>query len=316
MDRAALSTDDLASFDLADFITQAWQQHAQHPAAVAQSLAGLSLHRLDTEASLLKLSHLGQHVLGEHLGRWADAVAWQQRLAALPVCGPEGQAATCRCIAGLQLAARAPAPGPADDPHDPRHTLSASDAVRATALAAASLVPHDVVRASTLLHDALARFDTAALPAIDPCTRALAVTGNNLACELEEKPARNAAETALMLQAAQTARRFWALAGGWLETERADYRLAMSWLQAGDAAQALVHAERCLALIDAQAAAPALALERFFGHEARARAAGALRRADLLADSRARAEAAFQALPPEDQAGCRATLEQLAQTLA
>lgn len=306
MDHPALPTDDLAAF-----IDQAWQRHAQQPEAVAQGLGGLALDRLDAEASLLKLSHLGQHVLGEHLGRWADAVTWQQRLAALPVCGSEGRAATGRCIAALQMAAGQPGPAP-----DPRAALSASDAVRATALAAASLVPHDVVRARTLLHEALARFDTAALPASDPCTRTLAVTGNNLACELEEKPARSAAETDLMLQAAQTARRFWALAGGWLETERADYRLAMSWLQAGDAAQALLHAERCLALIDAQPATPALALERFFGHEARARAAGALQRADLLADSRARAEAAFQALSPADQAGCRDTLERLAQTPA
>ena len=61
--------------------------------------------------------------------------------------------------------------------------------------------------------------------------RALAITGNGLACTLEEKPDRTADERALMILAAQTARHHWAIAGTWLETERAEYRLANTWLQ-------------------------------------------------------------------------------------
>ena len=67
--------------------------------------------------------------------------------------------------------------------------------------------------------------------------RALAVAANNLASSLEERSTRSAGERELMILAAQTARHYWGRAGGWLETERAEYRLAMSWVQAGDPAR-------------------------------------------------------------------------------
>lgn len=65
-----------------------------------------------------------------------------------------------------------------------------------------------------------------------PAFRALAVTGNNLACTLEEKNHRSLQETELMILASRTARKYWELAGGWLEISRAEYRLAMNYLQA------------------------------------------------------------------------------------
>ena len=61
-----------------------------------------------------------------------------------------------------------------------------------------------------------------------------AVAGNNLAATLEEKPDRDAFETEGMLTAAQGGLHHWKLAGGWMEEERAEYRLARSLLQAGD----------------------------------------------------------------------------------
>jgi len=77
-----------------------------------------------------------------------------------------------------------------------------------------------------------------------------------------------------MLLCARAARRHWEIAGGWLETERAEYRLAMSHLEAGDLPQARLHAQTCLEIVEANGGAP---LEACFGWEALAkveRAAG------------------------------------------
>ena len=49
------------------------------------------------------------------------------------------------------------------------------------------------------------------------------------------------------------------------EIERAEYRLSMSYLKAGDAEQALVHANECLRICTENGALP---LDMFFAHEA------------------------------------------------
>ena len=125
----------------------------------------------------------------------------------------------------------------------------------------------------------------------------------------------------------RTARRFWALAGTWLETERAEYRLAMTWLQAGDPALARHHAQQCLAIVQANGSVP---LERFFASEALALAEAADGNAAGHAAALAQAREAFAALgytgvPVEDlwaaaraaldeadQSWCRASLDKLA----
>ena len=153
----------------------------------------------------------------------------------------------------------------------------------------------------------MAAADAANLPDNDPAVRALAVAGNNLAANLEEKAERSADERALMILAAQTGRRFWQRAGTWLETERAEYRLGMTWLAAGDAGQARQHALACLAIVDAQTdAAP---LERFFGHDVLARAERALGHTAAQAAAVAAMQDAFKQLSADDQAWCKATLD-------
>jgi hypothetical protein len=91
-----------------------------------------------------------------------------------------------------------------------------------------------------------------------------------------------------MLQAAALARRFWGRAGGWLEAERAEYRLALCWLRAGDADRARSHAQACLAIVQAQP--EAAALERFFAWEALGRIAAAAGDGPGLADARQQAQ--------------------------
>jgi hypothetical protein len=284
-----------------DFVTHAWDEHAAQPVAVAERLATQGLALVNEPAHVAPLAQLVHHVFGEHLGRWDDGLAALRALAGHPACvpGEPGAQAVQRCQASLALCA-----GQADT----RPGMTPSDAIRVTALAAAALAEQQTPRAMQLLRDALARSDAAQLPAEDPAHRALAVAGNNLACTLEEKAGRSDEEAALMILAAQTGRRFWAVAGGWLETERAEYRLAMTWVQAGDLAQARQHAQACLDIVQREAAP---ALERFFACEAMALVARAARSADAE-DTLAHARAAFAELDEDDRSWCQASLDKLA----
>jgi len=286
--------------DFNTFIEQGWNRHADEPAALAQQLSAEGLPLCTEAAQVLPLARLAHHVHGDHLGHWAEGIELQQRIGALPQADDAGRAAVQRFITSLALAGQL---------GDLRGQLDAADATWATALAAGALAPHDPARAGGLLQDALARFDAAGLPADAPATRALAVTGNNLAAELEERAERSEEERALMILAAQTGRRCWALAGGWLETERAEYRLAQTWLKAGDPAQAQHHASECLALV---AAHGDVALERFFGLEVLVLSARALGDPATAEASLAAMRQAFDGLSADDQVWCRATLEKLA----
>jgi hypothetical protein len=303
--------------DFDTFIDQAWTDHADRPEAVATRLSEVGLGLLQQPEQVASLAALAVHVHGQHLGLWAEGLAFQQQMLALPwvkVGSPAAQTLQ-RHMAVLKLAgglASGLAGGLDNDVAEQRGAPDRSEAARLNALAAVALNAHDTQRARALLEAAIAAVEGSALADADPAVRALAVAGNNLATTLEDLPARGDSERDLMVLAAQAARTCWARAGTWLETERAEYRLAKTWLKASQPATALQHAQRCLDIVDQQPATPALALERFFGFEARACAASALQRAELLADSRARVEAAFEALPVEDQAWCQATREQVA----
>ena len=283
------------------FIGQGWDDHVKGAPGVAARLQADGIALLREARQIVPLAHLAHHVMGEHLGRWQDGLQFQQQLAALPLCQPGSAEAQAlgRFMASLQLASGT---------LESRSTLTPSDAIRVTAMAAASLAEQDTARALALFQDALAQADRAALPDTDPCTRALAVSGNTLASTLEEKASRSAEERSLMILAAQTARRYWAIAGGWLETERAEYRLAMTWLQAGDPVQARVHAQNCVDIVVAHEGA---ALERFFGWEALGRVDRAAGHAAGHAQALSQAETAFAALEPGDRSWCQASLDRL-----
>jgi len=286
--------------DFDAFIDQAWTDHATDPAGVAARLPQ-ALAAVAGAQQLGALAHLAQHVHGAHLARWQDGIAFQQQLAALPHCAEASAEAQsiARTIRGLRLAG-----GLGDD----RAGATPSDRVRLSALAAIHLAEHDATRAGAFLQQALDEAASAGLPDNDPCHRALAVAGNNMAGTLEDKPTRTAAERQLMIQAAQAGRRFWAIAGTWLETERAEYRLAMSWLKADDLAQARTHAQQCLAIVAANDGA---ALERFFGWEALGRVERAAGNATGHAQAVAQAEQAFAGLDEGDRGWCQASLDAL-----
>ncbi|EHW0693749.1 hypothetical protein K1B30_002049 [Vibrio parahaemolyticus] len=78
--------------------------------------------------------------------------------------------------------------------------------------------------------------------------RSIAITANNLACQYEELSERTDEQKARMLEFARLALDYWKIAGGWMQEERAEYRLAMSLLKADAPKEAKVHAERCEAI--------------------------------------------------------------------
>ena len=283
--------------DFDTFIDTTWADHAAAARAVALRLTDAAVLAAD-EAQLVRLANLGHHLHGEHLGDWQAGIAFMQHLASLPAFAAEGESGRTlrRCIASLTVC---------DSAADDAPGLVPSDRIRVAAMAAGNLVERDTPRAMRLFQQALAHAEHSGLGATDPMHRALAVAGNQLACTLEEKRPRSATERELMLLAAQAARRHWALAGTWLEVERAEYRLAMSWLQAGEVDCARAHAQACLDIVGANHGA---ALERFFGWEALSR----VERAAANDAGHAQARRAFAELDDSDKAWCATSFEKLA----
>jgi hypothetical protein len=280
------------------FLEQAWNDHADADAAaaVADRLPE-ALPLAQDDDGVMRLAALAHHVLGEHLGRWAEGLAFLAQMAERGAHGAGAAAAIARCRASLHLCG-----GSADE----RGVLGPSDQCRVTAMAAANLAVGDSARAATLLQDAVAR--AGVLPDADPAVRALAANANNIAATLQELAPLAPARRELMVRAAAVAHLQWQRAGTWLELERAEYRLALCWLVAGDAAQALQHARRCEAIVRENGALP---LELFFAAEALGLPARALGDAAGHASALATARQAFDALAPDDQAWCRATLDKL-----
>jgi hypothetical protein len=281
-----------------DFLAQAWADHADRSEAVAQRL------RTDTPApespaQLAALARFVVHLCGEHLGAFDDG-RW--RLAALAghALADDMVRSTLRVgHASLTLAET----GAAD-----WRGFNTEEQVRTEAAAAAiSLGRHDTERAVALLQAARRR--VAALPYAGAAAhRPLGIACHNMAWTLHDRNARSAEDTAAMLEFAAGSRLHWSKAGTWLEIERGDYDLARCHLAAGQPDVALSHAAQCLATCTANDAPP---YEHFFAHETLARAQHA--RGDALARARnvAAAEAAFDKLTSDDQAGCRTTLDEL-----
>lgn len=274
------------------FIEHAWATHAERPEEVAAELARWQ-PLLSTVEQIPRFGQLALHVHGEHLGAWQSGLALMAALRSVPgfASGTEADLFIRRAEATLRLAASGD--GSEIEP------LGASDRARVFAQASSALAPRELRRAAEYFERALEL--ASALPDGDPAQRALAVTGNNLAAELEEKPARGELERELMLRAARTARRQWALAGNWRNIFFAEYRLARSHLEAGLPRAALEHA---LAALDLCRDHSATAAQYFWAYEGLALAQHALGRADELLAAVESTCAQLLALDPSTRAAC------------
>ncbi|MEP7180977.1 MAG: hypothetical protein ABI886_02175 [Betaproteobacteria bacterium] len=266
------------------FLDEAWRDHGERPEEVAARLEqGYAL--IEMPAQIAPFARLIAHVDGEHLARWRDGAARLARLRSHPKWTGDGDAPAIvrRLIAALGVAGG----------DEMESGLDGADRAHAHAVAAAALIEQrDTAAAIRHFRSALAAA-APGLPERDPAIRALAVASNNVASALEEQPLRDAGQTRAMLEAAAASREYWAQAGTWLETERAEYVLAKCHLAVGDAAAALEHAMACVAICERNGAD---GFERFF-----AQAALALAR-------RAGGDAAGYASAKDAALGCHAAL--------
>jgi hypothetical protein len=286
--------------DFDDFINTAWTDHAGHTADVATRLEEQT-QRVEAPNRVAPYAALAAHVLGEHLGEWERGVRLLHALRALPAC--QGDAAALATLARHEAALRYAS---GDTP--PFDALTTDEQIAALASAASMLSGRaEWARSIRALDDAL-RGAEAGLPSGSPAVRALAVAGNNIAAALEEKRDRSAEQTRAMLTAAHAGLTYWRQAGTWLEEEHAEYRLARSMLQAGDAAGAAQAAQRC---VDVCARNDAPAFDRFLGHAALALAQRALGQPGSFEATRARAREWHSHLPTDEQRWCATELAEL-----
>jgi len=274
------------------FLAAVWDEHGDAPLAVADRLAS-SLDRIGSADEVARYAALVTHVYGEHLGTWHAGIRWIGALRALPACNDAATGASLdRHAATLRHASA--------DVHA-LDALAGDDRICVLASAAAMCAGrNDFARAIGCYTQALAGAQHGVTGA-SSATRALAVGGNNLAAALEQKSDRDAAQTRAMVMAAESALRYWKLAGTWIEEERAEYRLCRSLLQADDARGSVESAVRCAAIC-ARNDAPAC--ERFFAHAALAtaqRAAGDLAACEA---ARAHALALFDTLAADERKWC------------
>lgn len=232
-------------------------QHDTQPAAVAAALVQRA-PALPADAEGGEALRLAEHVLLAHR---ADVPGLQSFVAALPAALGDAPA-TAPSLQRLHwaLATLAGQAGPAL-PDAPRWR-----ALQNVVLAMAA-TGRSVDAAALLLADEPAALAQGSSDA----GKAFAMAANNVASHLHTGPRGEPARDALMLLAAALARRAWASAGGWLQVERADYRLALCHAVLGQGAEAVVYARQCLAACVAAGDA-ADAMEHYFAHEALVRA--------------------------------------------
>lgn len=285
-----------------NFLNQAWNDHASQPEQVAERLPqGLKL--LEKEEQIPQMAHLIAHVMGEHLGRWGQGSNLLKELTSSLYFKPnsEGEKSIARLTASLSLAS--------GDDHLPAG-FSLSDQVRTLAVAASALSGRNQIsRAKSVFMQALSIAQTG-LEKGDPANRALAVTGNNLACALEEKTEKDAADIDLMIIAAKTGRKYWEISGGSKEIQIAEYRLSMTYIQAGDFQKAFEHAQSCIEIGEANTTGP---FDMFYGFEALAYAEQARKNQVGYSKAIEKVKFYFEQLSPENQSLCEKNLQKLLQ---
>ena len=284
------------------FIATAWNDHADDARGVAERLPqGLALLDADP-AQAVAFVHLAEHVL---LGHLADGVAMQHIADGLQR-HAEGQAVLQAALARSAMTVRLLSGDSVD-----AAALLPVNAVRAHATAALGCAArHDADAARALMRSATALADAAV--GDSDALKSLAAGWNNLAGQLQSE-ARHPATEALMMEAAQHSRAVWAVAGTWVNVERADYFLARCAATLGDGVQALRHAQSCMAICLAN---DADAFERFFAHESLGEAFIVQRDTDAARRELAQMRELMSDVGDDNRAYCQSCIDKLAATLA
>jgi tetratricopeptide (TPR) repeat protein len=290
--------------DFAKSLERAWDSHSSNPRAALIRLQ-TQYDEITQSDEVARAARFVFHVYGVHLGEWAAGGSALRALRNTLGWAPDSDAerAIRLSLRALELAATD------DDGNVDTAKLSPGECANAYALAAECLMERgEDARAVEYLDRAVIRADKAALAHVDPAVRAIAVAANNIATSFEEFPQLDAAQGDRVVLCAYVARLHWERAGGWLEIERAEYRLARSMVLAGYPALAIKHARKCLALCEENGAP---ALERFFGVEALIHALVAEQRFETVPALVREANTFFAQLGEQDRQYCEATMRRL-----
>lgn len=221
--------------DFDAFIKQSWQQHEAEPQPTYNQLEQ-ALSEVEDTNHAERILPLMLHTSIGHLHDPSQFLSSLDKI-------ESGVAAQCL----TRQRAKAVAKYFVDQNTDQITELEDVDQRRVFAQIANELsAMNELEQASTWLAKAANGIDSG--QATEPLARSIAITGNNLACQYEGLETRSGAQVEHMLEAATLALEYWKVAGGWIQEERAEYRLAMSLLKAGSPQQAKVHAERCEAI--------------------------------------------------------------------
>lgn len=281
------------------YLEQAWTDHATDALKVAQTFSkGISLIRKESEVA--DLAQLMTHVLGQHLAQFDSAIDWLKKLSRHNLAtSPESQKFLQRLIVGMSLAA---------GKNSNLEEFSTSDRIRVLTTATNALSEQkDLEKIKFFFKSALDLAQTK-LPEEDPAFRALAITGNNLAGVYSDRTLPAPEEMELMILGAEVARKYWEIAGNWLNVERAEYRLSQVYLKCGDLKRALEHAQTCIEISGANSAPP---LELFFGYEALALVEKARSNQKGFEIAFKHAETYFHQLADADKTWCEKSLKAL-----
>ena len=201
------------SFD--DFINKCWDNHDKNTLNVCEDLKN-SLNLIDSPDKIPRYVQILLHAYTGHLGNWTSARELLHKIQNLSIFTSSLESHASQCLSvyrALAVVAYATEDKINFDRYLDLSTEECSD-VRVYAMAANELTAlGNIGKATEAFELALSRTPSN-VSKDDPVARSLAISGNNLACELEEKVSRNEEEVALMITAATTARKFWEIAGG------------------------------------------------------------------------------------------------------
>jgi hypothetical protein len=268
--------------------------HATDSHSVADGFPeGLSL--VSEPSHISQLAGLITHVYGEHLGQFQKGRDLIVQLMTHPLLPDEKRGEMRRFEATLFVA---------ENYEFDVSSFSVSDQIRMLATASSCNIGLGKSDIATVLHERAVLL-SAELSTDDPANRTLAMTSNNVACSLEEKAELTDLEKNLMLTAAHSSRKFWAIAGTWLQVQRAEYRLANCYLKAGDILNSIKHANLCLTICEENAAP---AVEMFYAYEAVALVEKKMKQAPR---SLPQMEKYFNLLTDEEKSWCEKSLQKV-----
>lgn len=235
-----------------EYLQNAWSEHSTDSKKIASEFKD-HFKYMETDDDVMSMARLIVHVCGEHLGDWEHGISLLKKLKNNATIKDKNE--MNRNVAILNLG---------NFPDTKLDNFNHSDQCIIYAQTASALANLGGIKNADKFYRLACQLADDFLNKDDSAIKILAMSGNNIATNLELKKNRNEKENDLMLFSAKKAHLFWGMCGTWLEKERAEYRLGKTNLQLNNFEAAMTHADECLNIIISNKAPP---LEAFFAYE-------------------------------------------------